>query len=371
MLTGCEPGRDTTAVAIGPGLSGIRYLASSDQATGFASAMAPPSYFSFPADHGAHPAFRTEWWYFTGNVFDAEENHYGFELTFFRIALTPESRLREASLATNEIWMAHLAVTDTARRRFQVAERLSRGAPGLAGVTAIDLRANEPLVIEVEDFAIEILGDGISLAASDVDFGLELELTGLERIVAQGNNGLDPKGPEPGNASYYFSAPRLSVRGEIRSANAAAVAVEGSAWMDREWSTSALSPDIAGWDWFALQLDDGRDLMFYRLRDRDGSTNEFSGGSIAQAAGSVTRLDAGSVELAVAREWTSDRTGVRYPVGWSMTIPAADLDLTILPRLDDQEIDVSVRYWEGAVSISGTAGNDPIQGVGYLELAGY
>ena len=370
-LTGCEPDRDTTAATIGPGLSGIRYLAGGDQTTGFARAIAPPNYFSFPTDHGAHPAFRTEWWYFTGNVFDAEENHYGFELTFFRIALTPESRPREASLATNEIWMAHLAVTDTSRRRFQVAERLSRGAQHLAGVTAIDPQAAEPLIIEVEDFTVAFLGDGISLAASDVGFGISLELTGVERIVAQGNNGLDPKGPEPGNASVYFSAPRLSVRGEIHSGSAAAVAVEGSAWMDREWSTSALSPDIEGWDWFALQLDDGRDLMFYRLRGLDGSTSKFSGGSIAQAAGSVTRLDAGSVELAVTREWTSDRTGVRYPVGWRMALPTQALDLEIQPRLDDQEIDLSVRYWEGAVSVSGTAGDEPIQGVGYLELAGY
>lgn len=370
VLAGCEPDPAQTENAVGPGLSGIRYLASGGDTDGFERAVAPVSYFSFPADHGAHSGFRTEWWYFTGNVFASDQRHYGFELTIFRVALRPPSPSRESSLAANEIWMAHLAVTDTSGRVFQVAERLSRGADGLASASLIDPQSGGPLVVAVEDFSASFSGNSVALTANDADFGIELELTGLERIVAQGNNGLDPKGPEPGNASYYFSAPRLNVSGEIQSAGTSA-AVSGSAWMDREWSTSALSPDIEGWDWFALQLDDGRDLMFYRLRAVDGSTSEFSGGSITSAAGSVQRLAADSVDLRAARFWTSDSSGVSYPVGWSMTIPSADLDLKIEPRLDDQEIDVSVRYWEGAVTVSGSTADSAVTGVGYLELAGY
>jgi len=370
-LAGCESDQAANDVTVAPGLTGIRYLAGGDETSGFARATAPRNYFSFPGDHEAHPGFRTEWWYFTGNVFDSDQRHYGFELTFFRVALTPATQTRESTLAANEIWMAHLTVTDTARGVFHVAERLSRGAPGLAGVTTTNDQNGNSLTVAIEDFSAEFLENDVTLTASDAEFGIDLELTGLERIVAQGNNGLDPKGPEPGNASYYFSAPRLSVRGEIQSGDEAAVAVEGTAWMDREWSTSALSPDIEGWDWFALQLDDGRDLMFYRLRGRDGGTSEFSGGSITSALGSVTRLEASSVNLEVTREWTSDRTGVRYPVGWRMSLPALDLDLEIDPRIDDQEIDLTVRYWEGAVTVSGSSSDAPVSGLGYLELAGY
>jgi predicted secreted hydrolase len=370
VFAACEPDRATTGNSSGPTLSGIRYLAGGDDASGFEQATAPGNYFSFPADHDAHSGFRTEWWYFTGNVFDAEEQHYGFELTFFRVALKPNQAIRESAFATNEIWMAHVAVTDTAGRRFQAAERLSRGAAGLAGTTSVDPRGVEPLIVAVEDFNARFAGNTVTLAASDADFGLELELTGLERIVAQGNNGLDAKGPEPGNASYYFSAPRLAVNGTIQSAGER-VAVEGSAWMDREWSTSALSPDIVGWDWFALQLDDGRDLMFYRLRRVDGGTSEFSGGSLTSASGSVRRLEADSAVLQSTRTWTSDSSGIDYPVAWTMAIPSADLSLAIEPRLDRQEIDLTVRYWEGAVTVEGLSAGTPVGGHGYLELAGY
>jgi predicted secreted hydrolase len=370
-LPGCEPEGESATTRPATGLSGIRYLADGDDATGFARAMTPPDYFVFPADHSVHPDFRTEWWYFTGNVFDDDRNHYGFELTVFRIGATPGRPARESRLAATEVWMAHLAVTDTARRAFQVAERLSRGAPGLAGAADESDGTANRVVLQVEDFRVTFTGDTVSLRAHDPGFGIELELSGLSRIVPQGENGLDPKGPEPGNASYYFSAPRLAVRGELGSAGADSVAVEGSAWMDREWSTSALAPDLAGWDWFALQLDDGRDLMFYRLRRNDGGTSEFSGGSIATPGGSISRLDAEAVELTATRSWTSPATGVRYPVEWQLRVPDEGLDLRIEPRLDAQEIDESVRYWEGAVSVGGTAPAGPIAGVGYLELAGY
>jgi len=370
-LAGCGGGQADTGTAVARELTGLRYLSADDSGRdgdGFARALEPRP-FSFPADHGAHPGFRTEWWYFTGNVLDARGRHYGFELTLFRVALTPAQPARASALAADTVWMGHLAVTDTARGRFQAAERLSRGAAGIAG--AGPRAAGGPLVVRVEDWSVTIAGERARLEAADEGFGIALELAGLDRIVRQGDDGLDPKGPEPGNASYYYSAPRLAVTGEIVSAGADAVAVEGSAWMDREWSTSALAPGLAGWDWFALQLDDGRDLMFYRLRTDDGGTSPFSGGSITSAAGEVTRLDAGAVGLRVSREWTSRTTGVRYPVAWQMTVPSLGLELAIEPRLDDQELELSVRYWEGAVEVAGEAGGRPVRGVGYLELAGY
>jgi predicted secreted hydrolase len=364
--SGASAGNDTTAAAAG--LSGIRYLSAADGAAdGFARAVSPRS-FAFPADHSSHPEFRTEWWYFTGNVFDARERHYGFELTLFRVALAPPGATRESTLAAGTIWMGHLAVTDTAEEEFHAAERLSRGAVGLAGATA---DVGERVVVRVEDWSATIDGDTAALRASDEGFGIELELAGLERIVAQGDRGLDAKGPEPGNASFYYSAPRLAVSGELKSADAAAVPVTGTAWMDREWSTSALSAELEGWEWFALQLDDGRDLMFYRLRGADGSTSPFSGGSLTDAEGRTTRLDADDARLEPTRAWTSPSTRVRYPVAWRIELPNEELDLAVEPRIDDQELDLSVRYWEGAVTVSGESAGRRIGGVGYLELAGY
>jgi predicted secreted hydrolase len=198
-----------------------------------------------------------------------------------------------------------------------------------------------------------------------------VQLRGLDRIVLQGEGGLDRKGPERGNASWYYSAPRLAVAGALTSAGRDAVPVTGSAWLDREWSTSALSPGIAGWDWFALQLDDGSDLMFYRLRTASGSTSPFSGGTLTAPDGTTTRLDAEAVALEAVRNWTSKRSGIRYPVAWNLSLPDQDLELSISPRLDDQEIDLMVRYWEGAVSVSGSRNGQALSGVGYLDLAGY
>jgi predicted secreted hydrolase len=362
--------RQGTGAGVGaaPGLTGIRYLAAAgEDADGFARALQPRA-VEFPADHLPHPEFRTEWWYFTGNAAAADDRHYGFELTLFRIALTADAGSRESALAASQVWMGNLAVTDTAGRRFQAAERLSRGAAGLAGAT---LSPGGEVEIAVEDWAITIDGDNAILRAADADFGIELRLRGIDAIVPQGRGGLDTKGPGAGNASFYFSAPRLAISGEIRSAGEPPVAVDGTAWMDREWSTSALSSELTGWDWFALQLDDGRNLMFYRLRSRDGGTSPYSSGSISAGDGRVTPLAADDVGLEPVREWTSPTSGVRYPVGWQLTIPSLDLELQISPRLDRQELDLSVRYWEGAVAVSGHAAATSVTGVGYLELAGY
>jgi predicted secreted hydrolase len=369
-LAGCRPPTPDSETGSAPGVSGVRYLAASDDADGFRRAGEPRP-FVFPADHRPHPGFRTEWWYFTGNLLDESANHFGFELTLFRIALAPSAPATDSAFASNEVWMGHLAVTDTEREIFQAAERLSRGAPGLAGLVTSDAGTADSAVIAVEDFRIDFAGDTATLSAGTERFGIELGLTGLERIVAQGEDGVDPKGPEPGNASYYFSAPRLAAAGAVRTDGRDPIAVSGTAWMDREWSTSALSPDVAGWDWFALQLDDGRDLMFYRLRGHDGGTSEFSGGSLTDASGNVRRLPADAVELEPLQTWTSRRSGTEYPVAWSMSIPDEAIDLEIRPRLEQQELDLTVRYWEGAVTASGTSAGSPIEGVGYLELAGY
>lgn len=343
---------------------GIRFMAEG-VSDGFARATAPRE-FVFPDDHGSHPQFRTEWWYFTGNLHDTAERHYGFELTFFRIALAGQPAARESAWGANDVWMAHFALTDTANEHFVAHERFARGALGLAGATA------EPFRVWTEQWSVEGEARGgdarLELHARAGEIALDLTLVALKPPVLHGERGLDAKGPEPGNASYYYSFPRLAATGELVTA-AGRVAVEGLAWMDREWSTSALSPGVAGWDWFALQLDDGRDLMFYRLRLADGSASPFSGGSVVGRDGQRRPLSGDDVRLVPLRTWTSPTTRVRYPVEWELTVSSEDLDLTIAPRLDGQELDLAVRYWEGAVEARDR--QSEITAVGYLELAGY
>ncbi len=364
VAAGCDPGaedaRDADAMPGAP--TGIRYLSGGD-ADGFARVLAPRA-FRFPDDHGPHPGFLTEWWYFTGNLDTENRRHFGFELTFFRLGLATEGYSRESDWQGDSVWMAHFAITDTAANTFVANERLARSHRSLAFARAA------PFEVRVEDWSVERTDDGSwQLRAAMPGYALALSLNGLDRIVGQGDAGYDRKGPEVGNASYYYSAPRLTAEGTLTTDEAEAVV--GTAWLDREWSTSSLSPGIEGWDWFALQLSDGRDLMFYRLRDRNGGVSPFSGGSLTGAGGSAQRLDATAVSATPLRSWRSDSSGVEYPVAWRLEIPSEGIELLVEPFIDAQEIDLSVRYWEGAVSASGTARDRAISGRGYLELAGY
>jgi predicted secreted hydrolase len=199
---------------------------------------------------------------------------------------------------------------------------------------------------------------------------LDLSVSAGKPVVLQGDRGLSRKGAEPGNASLYYSFTRMPARGVIRL-GAETLEVTGEAWMDREWSTSALGTGVEGWDWFAMQLDDGRELMVYLLRRRDGAIDPFSAGTLVAADGTVRPLDAGDVRIETLAHWTSPRSGVRYPARWRLTLPSADLRLVIEPRLADQELIVGTRYWEGAVAIAGAAAGRPIAGQGYVELVGY
>jgi len=323
--------------------------------------------FAFPADHNSHPEFKTEWWYFTGNLEDGDGRAFGFQLTFFRYALSPQQRAGTSPWRAHQGWMGHLAVTDVAERRFFSAQRLSRAALGLAGNTAA------PYALWLEDWsATADAADPfpLRLSAADRDFALDLMLTARKPPVLQGERGLDRKGPEPGNASYYYSVPRLSARGEI-AIDDAVHAVQGNAWMDREWSSNALSPELQGWDWFAIQLSDGRDLMFYRLRTASGETSAYSGGTLIEADGSYRALAPEEIRLQATEFWTSPVSGARYPVGWQIEVPQEDLSLAVEALIPNQEMNLAVRYWEGAVAATGSSADGAISGRGYLELTGY
>jgi predicted secreted hydrolase len=332
---------------------------------GFARALKPRP-FRFPEDHGPHSAYKTEWWYFTGNLATRDGRRFGYQLTFFRMALAPQAPKRQSHWAADQVYMAHFALTDVEGKRFTSAERFSRAALGLAGA------GGGPLSVWLEDWSARQTAAepwSMKLAAADGGVSIELDLEGSKPVVLNGAEGLSRKGSEPGNASYYYSIPRLASRGTITLAGVP-YQVTGISWLDREWSTSALAKDQAGWDWFALQLEDGRDLMYYQLRKKDGSADPFSGGTLVAADGSAKRLSREQVQLSPVEWWTSPTSQTRYPSRWRLAVPGERIDLEVVPRLPDQELMTSFRYWEGAVAVqdmNGVTGN----GTGYLEMTGY
>ncbi|MCA8941501.1 MAG: carotenoid 1,2-hydratase [Planctomycetes bacterium] len=337
-------------------------LSAADDA-GFERATEPRE-FSFPVDHGPHPAFRTEWWYVTGNLETADRRRFGYQLTIFRNALRAEIPARESAWATRDVWFAHFGLTDVADGRMHDEERFSRGALGLAGARP------DPFRVWLEDWEFTSLGEGffpLAVRARADGFAIDLELRSTRPLVLQGEEGLSRKSSQPGNASYYYSFTRIESSGTVRIGETG-FAVTGSSWLDREWSTSALGPDQRGWDWFALQLDDGRDVMFYRLRSKDGRPDPASAGTLVAADGTHRTLGVDDVQLEVEATWPSPR-GPVYPSQWRLRVPGADLDLRVRPVLADQEHDFVVRYWEGAVDVLDRSGRRV--GVGYVELTGY
>lgn len=322
--------------------------------------------FQFPRDYGAHPRFRNEWWYFTGNLRTADGRRFGYELALFRIALTPAAPNRASAWATNQIYMGHFALTDVRAGKFHYFERFARGAVGLAGAQA------QPFHVWLENWKVAASDHGglpWTLRAEAKDVSIRLQLTPTKPVILQGDRGLSRKSATPGNASYYYSLPRLDSVGQI-SVGGQRFDVNGISWMDREWSTSALASDQAGWDWFSLHLSNGDDLMFYQLRRKDGSIDPFSNGTWIARDGQAKHLARSDVDVQVLDWWTSPRGG-RYPGRWRLRIPRHGLELEVYPLLADQELNVSVRYWEGAVAVRGEQAGEPVTGNGYVELTGY
>jgi len=333
---------------------------------GFARATAPRE-FRFPADHGPHPEFRHEWWYFTGNLRAPGGRRFGYQLTFFRFALLPDPPDRRSRWATNQAYMAHFAVTDAQGNRFHHFERTGRGALGLAGATA------RPFRVWLDDWSAEGGGSStlpVRLRADEGGASVDLVLDTARPIVPQGDRGLSRKGAAPGNASHYYSMTRLATRGTVR-VDGVTFPVEGNSWLDREWGTSSLEKGQVGWDWFALQLSDGRDLMFYRLRRGDGGSDPFSAGTLVLPDGSYLPLSLDDVRIETLESWRSPEGGARYPSRWRLRLPSEKLELDVIPRIAGQELRTTVRYWEGAVRVHGTSRGEPVEGEGYVELTGY
>ena len=321
-----------------------------------------PRDWDFPADMGAHPDYQTEWWYYTGNLESADGQHFGYQLTFFRRALVSaeERTERDSAWGTEQIYLAHFAISDVEVEQHQAFERFARGSAGLAGVESA------PYSVWLEDWQVEEIGEGqYRLVAQQGDFALDLILNDTKGIILQGDEGYSQKGEAPGNASYYYSQTRMETSGTVRTERGL-FDVNGLSWKDHEFSTSALSEGQVGWDWFSIQLDDGSELMFFQIRRADGSIDPFSSGTYIDSNGGTTHLERNQFEIRVRDEWISPESGGVYPSAWEVSIPSLDLNLDIEPYFNDQEMNVSYFYWEGAVRVSGS-----LTGSGYVEMTGY
>lgn len=366
-----------------------------DDITGNFAHAYKPRKFVFPRDHGAHPGFRHEWWYFTGNVQATTGERFGYELTLFRIAVNPPApEIKSSDIVisseappakdispwrTNHIYMAHLALTDIDNGRFYYAERFSRDALGLAGAGVFFRERIEAdstqLKLWLDDWSVESVDNTVfplQITASHDDFAIALVLNKTKPIVLQGDDGFSIRGDQPGQASYYYSITRMLSVGSI-TVGGKKYSVTGNSWFDREWSTSHLGTQQVGWDWFALQLDDNREIMFYTLRRADGSPDVYSMGTLINEDGSSRKLALKDVEIEVIRHWKSPHSEVAYPAAWKISIPSESLELQVTPAVPDQELNLTVRYWEGAVKVSGKYQNTNriVAGKGYVELAGY
>jgi predicted secreted hydrolase len=347
-------------------------LAVNAPGAGDAYRVALPGYrFEFPRDHFNHPDFQTEWWYYTGNLHTAEGRRFGFELTFFRRGVD-----REAAAANvwdvRDIWMAHLALSDIQGGQFLHTERLNRSGPGLAGadfklarVWNGNWQAQWTL-----DPAVPAGGRQALQAIAD-RFSFELSLKSEKPPAINGASGVSRKAEGAGRASHYISLTQLETTGMI-VLDGKRFTVEGASWMDHEFFSHQLESGQSGWDWFSLQLDDGSELMLYRLRRSDGTPDPYSAGTYVDPQGRTRHLSASDFALAPGKNWTSNTTGGRYPVEWTIEVPSLDFKATIRTPLTQQEITGSgTNYWEGAIDVDALRLGRPLHGVGYLEMTGY
>jgi predicted secreted hydrolase len=331
--------------------------------------VAAPGYrYEFPRDYFNHPEFQTEWWYYTGNLSANDGHRFGFELTFFRAGVNRDSSKTD-TWNVQDLYLAHLALSDLDAKAFYHAERTNRAGPGIAGVDQKQER------IWNGNWSVTRTGEDQKLEAIDERFSFSLTLHSEKPPVIHGENGVSQKGEGAGHASHYISLTRLKTSGTILL-NGRNYAVSGWSWMDHEFFTQQMEKDQAGWDWFSLQLIDNTELMLYRIRRKDGSVDPFSAGTYIDPSGHSVQLRIADFSLLPAGEtWKSPATGAVYPVRWQILVPKLELKLEAATLLKSQELtshsQVLPNYWEGAVELSGYRGKTGVTGVGYLEMTGY
>jgi predicted secreted hydrolase len=340
---------------------------------GFARATVPGA-VEFPRDLGPHEDYQTEWWYYTGNLqteaIDGQPGReFGYQFTIFRRALQPLSNVPEvddpSAWRSNQLYLAHFTISDIEDDNFYFDERFSRGGAGLAGAQA------EPYRVWLEDWsAVEDASGHVRIQADAGDVALDITLRETMPPVLHGDGGLSQKGPQAGNASYYYSIVQQQTSGQL-VVGEERFDVQGVSWMDHEYSTSALSSGSIGWDWFSLQLDNGTALMLFQIRREDGTIEPYSSGSFIGSDGTVQSLAHDAWQLEVLDTWKSTASGAEYPAGWRLRIPAIDLELEGRPLMADQELQVSTIYWEGASAFAGFLAGEPVTARGYVEMTGY
>jgi predicted secreted hydrolase len=319
--------------------------------------------YDFPRDHHAHSDFKTEWWYFTGNLFDEHGRRFGYELTFFREGIVPPVRRDEkrSRFVVNDLKFAHFTITDVNGRRFHFDEKASRGAFGDAGFDRGDELA------WIDDWSLKLNPAGeFVLSARSANMVLELTLTAAKAEVIHGENGVSAKAAGKGHGSHYYSITRLTSRGTVLLGGKN-FDLTGTSWFDHEWATNQLAPHQVGWNWLCAQFNDNTELMLYQMRRDDGAPDPASSGTFIAADGSATHLRAEDFSMTSGATWRSEKTGAIYPLQWRIKLPSRGIDVSVEAVLKNQELAfIPLTYWEGAVDVSGTQ-----SGVGYLELTGY
>ena len=325
--------------------------------------------YVFPRDHGAHPDFKTEWWYYNGHLRDASGNEYGYQMTFFRVALVPApSPSGSSRWRFRDVYLAHLTVTDVQGKTFLFKEEAERGSLGLAGADEGRYR------VWVDTWKADQDGRGHQITAGNEELGFSLGLSPLRAPIIHGINGVSQKGSGEGRASHYYSLTRMATTGILRI-RGREIPVSGLSWMDHEFGSNQLADYQTGWDWFSLQLSNGVDVMVYQLRGINGEADPYSSGTLVLPDGQSIHLPWPAIRLHSYGSWKSPKSGATYPASWEINLPQYELALALTPVLADQELltpkSTRVTYWEGKVTVRGTYKGRPIEGQGYVELTGY
>jgi len=341
----------------------------------------PGRTFSFPQDHFSHPDFKTEWWYYSGHLqsLDRNKGDYGYQFTFFRTGLKRGTGHMKSKWSIQDLYFAHLALTDESEKGFEYREKISRGSLGEAGAHPYP-SDGRPFRVWVEDWSIEGKGPATQamrdhiLKGGDSRFGLELTLTPEKEPVIHGHDGISQKAEGEGFASHYYSITRLKTSGRILL-KGQPVPVRGTSWMDHEFGSNQLQEHQVGWDWFSLQLENGMDLMFYQIRNKDGTPDPSSSGTIIYADGAHQHLPLKDFQIEVLKKWKSRKSGAQYPSAWKVRVPSHAMELLLVPTVENQELiteaSTRVTYWEGSVRAEGKIRGVPVRGRGYVELTGY
>ena len=335
-----------------------------------------PGYvYAFPRDHGSHEKYGLEWWYVTGHLYDRSARRFGYEVTFFRKTIDdPRVKQHPSQWALGQVYAAHFALTDVEGGTFQFFEKVSRAAFGKAGASPgrmkvwIDRWTLEPATEDHQRLHLK------ARETRDAGVGVDLTLTLRKPPVIHGQEGISRKGAAPGQASHYYSLTRLATRGTVW-AKGERLDVTGTSWMDHEFGSGESGENQVGWDWLSVQFDSNMELMMYVLRNRDGSHDPASGGTLISPDAETTHLTRDDVVVRTLKHWTSPVSHARYPAQWIVEVPSVQLRVTLTPVLADQELrtehSTRVTYWEGAVSVEGHYQQAPIAGNGYVELVGY